>query len=185
MTLAQQLRNELEGASAEFATKQAKFKRVYQAAVEKEFKIKQTQESYCAKAKEKYEQDCLRINSYTAQATLVQGKDLEKVNMKLERARQTVTANERDFANYARVLNDTTQRWEKTWRAFCDSCQDLEEERIDFMKDNVWAYANAISTVCVADDEVHTRAILYTLFYSFRSGLRKNSRIFRTTRARA
>lgn len=35
-----------------------------------------------------------------------------------------------------------------------DSCQDLEAERLEFMKDNMWAYANAVSTVCVSDDEV-------------------------------
>ena len=34
------------------------------------------------------------------------------------------------------------------------TCQDLEDERIEFMKDNMWTYANAVSTVCVSDDEV-------------------------------
>lgn len=96
----------------------------------------------------------MRINSYTAQSTLVQGKDLEKIQAKLDRARQTVTANERDFANFARELQRTVEKWERDWKSFCDGCQDLEEERIEFMKDNVWAYANAVSTVCVSDDEV-------------------------------
>lgn len=32
--------------------------------------------------------------------------------------------------------------------------QDLEEERINFIKDNAWNLANAISSVCVTDDEV-------------------------------
>ena len=33
-------------------------------------------------------------------------------------------------------------------------CQEIEDVRIEFMKDNIWAYANAVSTVCVSDDEV-------------------------------
>lgn len=37
---------------------------------------------------------------------------------------------------------------------FCDLCQDEEEERIEFLKSNMWSYANEVSTVCVADDEV-------------------------------
>lgn len=106
------------------------------------------------KARQKYEDDCVRINSYTAQSTLVQGKDLEKVQLKLEKAKQTVQANEREFNQFARALADTTSRWEKEWKVFCDSCQDLEEERIEYIKDNMWGYANAVSTVCVADDEV-------------------------------
>jgi hypothetical protein len=129
-------------------------KKNYQAIIEKQFKSKQTHESYVNKAREKYESDCLRINSYTAQSTLVQGKELEKLHLKLERAQQTVQANERDYANFAKALAESTEKWEADWKLFCDSCQDLEEERISFMKDNMWAYANAVSTVCVSDDEV-------------------------------
>jgi hypothetical protein len=126
----------------------------FQANVEKTFKAKQAQETYVAKAKERYEQDCHRVNSYTAQQTLVQGKELERIMFKLDRAQSTVHANERDYANYTKVLADTVQKWDVEWKNFCDQCQDLEEERIEFMKDNVWAYANAVSTVCVAEDDV-------------------------------
>ena len=153
MTLAQQIRNDLEAQTAIFYNKQMHHKKAYQSVIEKEFKSKQLQESYVIKARDKYEQDCVRINSYTAQSSIIQGRDLEKVNQKLERAQQTVQANERDFSNFAKALQDTVQKWEQNWKSFCDSCQDLEETRVEFMKDNMWAYANAVSTVCVADDE--------------------------------
>jgi hypothetical protein len=132
---------------------------VYQTAIEKEFKVKQTREQHAGKAREKYESDCLRINSYTAQSTLVQGKDLEKIHLKLERAQQTVQVNENDYAQFTRVLQETMQKWEQDWKAFCDTCQDLEEERVEFMKDNMWAYANSVSTVCVSDDEVRVSSV--------------------------
>lgn len=153
MQLAQQLRTEIEGSVSAFAARQQQHKKVYQVAIEKEFRTKQTREQHASKAREKYESDCVRINSYTAQSTLVQGKDLEKIHMKLERAQQTVQVNENDYAQFTRVLQETVQKWEQDWKAFCDSCQDLEEERIEFMKDNLWSYANAVSTVCVSDDE--------------------------------
>ena len=89
--LAQQVRTELESPVGAFAARQGQFKRGAQAIIEKAFKNKQAQEGHVAKAREKYEADCMRINSYTAQSTLVQGKDLEKIQMKLDRARQTVT----------------------------------------------------------------------------------------------
>ena len=154
LVVAQAIKTDLEGPTAAFIQKQQQHKRTMQAAIEKEFKTKQTQEGYVNRAREKYEADCVRINSYTAQSTLIQGRDLEKVHLKLERAQQTVQANQRDFANFARALQDTMQKWEHSWKSFCDTCQDLEEERIEFMKDNMWAYANAVSTVCVSDDEV-------------------------------
>ena len=127
-----------------------------QAHIEKSFKAKQTQEAYVEKAREKYESDCVKINSYTAQSSLVQGRDLEKIQLKLERARATVGSNERDYASFARALADTCSRWEREWKAFCDGVQDLEEERTEFIKDNIWAYANSVSTVCVSDDEVRS-----------------------------
>ncbi|KAJ3844216.1 SH3 domain-containing protein [Lentinula raphanica] len=153
LTLSQQIKNDLENQATTFCNKQNYHKKVYQSAIEKEYKAKQTQESYVKKAREKYEQDCMRINSYTAQSTLVQGRDLEKINLKLERAQATVQTNERDFANFARAFQDTAAKWEQDWKSFCDTCQDLEDDRMEFMKDNMWAYANAVSTVCVSDDE--------------------------------
>ncbi|KAG1900958.1 uncharacterized protein F5891DRAFT_1030928 [Suillus fuscotomentosus] len=153
LQLSQQIRNDLEGQAAAFSARQQHHKKTYQAAIEKEYKVKQTREQHASKAREKYESDCLRINSYTAQSTLVQGKDLEKIHLKLERAQQTVQVNENDYAQFTRVLQETMQKWEQDWKAFCDTCQDLEEERMEFMKDNMWAYANSVSTVCVSDDE--------------------------------
>jgi hypothetical protein len=164
--LAHQIRSDLDGQTTAFHNKQVHHKKAYQAGIEKQFKERQTQESYVNKARQKYESDCLRINSYTAQSTLVQGKELEKLHLKLERAQQTVQANERDYANFAKVYADTTQKWEQDWKAFCDNCQDLEEERMEFMKDNLWAYANAVSTVCVSDDEVR-----FLFSSSFKSGV--------------
>ncbi|KIJ95110.1 hypothetical protein K443DRAFT_683294 [Laccaria amethystina LaAM-08-1] len=153
LNLAQQIRSDLESPAAAFHTRQLQHKKVVQGAIEKDFKTKQTQETYVNKAREKYEGDCMRINSFTAQSSLVQGKDLEKINIKLERAQQTVQINERDFANFSKALQDTVHKWEQAWKVFCDQCQDLEEERMEFMRDNMWAYANCVSTVCVADDE--------------------------------
>lgn len=154
LVVAQAIKTDLEGPTSAFIQKQQHHKRNMQSTIEKDFKTKQTQEGYVNRAREKYEADCVRINSYTAQSTLIQGRDLEKVHMKLERAQQTVQANQRDYANFARLLKDTMHKWEHSWKAFCDTCQDLEEERMEFMKDNMWAYANAVSTVCVSDDEV-------------------------------
>ncbi|KIJ51231.1 hypothetical protein M422DRAFT_65254 [Sphaerobolus stellatus SS14] len=151
--LAQLIRKDVEHSVSELLSKQAQFKRTSWASVEKSFKAKQTQETYVKKARQKYEDDCVRINSYTAQSTLVQGKELEKIQLKLEKAQQTVMTNEREYSQYARALADTTNRWEKEWKAFCDLCQDMEEDRIEFFKDNIWAYANSVSTVCVSDDE--------------------------------
>jgi hypothetical protein len=154
MSLSKQILTDLQGPAAAFSAKQVHHKEAHQVAIEKELRAKQTQESSLNTAREKYEADCIRINSYKAQSILVQGQDLEKVQSKLERTQQTVQANETNLADSVKALQDTTQKWEQNWKAFCDSCQDLEEERMKLMKDNIWDYANAISKVCVDDDDV-------------------------------
>lgn len=157
MNVAQQVKNDLESPANALLNRQLHHKKTYQTAIEREFKMKQQQESHVSRAREKYEQDCVRINSYTAQSTIMQGKELEKIQSKLDRAYQTIGVNEQDFQKFTRILQDTTVKWEQDWKDFCDRCQDLEEERMEFMKDNMWAYANTVSTVCVSDDEVSWR----------------------------
>lgn len=151
MDLSEQLRTDLEEPTTALLNKQIEHRRVVQSPVEKKFKAKQSQESYVVKAREKYESDRLRIASYT-RLIEQQAPDLERIKQKLKRAEQTVGANEKDYENFCNTLADMLPAWESDWKDFCDSCQDMEEERMDFMKDNLWAYANAVSVVCVADD---------------------------------
>ena len=157
LELANQIRVDLEANTASFHTKQINHRRNVQAPLERKFKEKQVQESYVKKSREKYEADCARINSYTQQSTYMQGNDLVKVQQKLQRTRQTIQGNERDFAKFSKDLLDLLVPWEKEWKEYCDSCQDLEEERMDFMKDIIWSYANCVSTICVVDDQVRSQ----------------------------
>lgn len=71
-------------------------------------------------ARERYESDCLKLNSYTANMQLTQGKEQEKLQGKIERVQQTIGSNERDFKNFVSVLETTTQKWENEWKSFCD-----------------------------------------------------------------
>ena len=104
------------------------------------------------KSREKYEQDCLKLNSYHANQALTQGKEAEKLQSKVERVRQTIGQNEQDFRQFVRVLEGTQAKWEQEWKVFCDAVQDEEEERLAATKDIIWSYANAVSQVCVEDD---------------------------------
>lgn len=155
--LAFNIRRELVEPVARFHEKQIERKRTSQSPIEKKLKAKQSQASYVAKAREKYEGDCARIKVYKQQAAQLQGQELDRLQIKLRRALETVKANEKDYASFVRGLSDQSREWETDWKTFSDDCQDLEEERMEFMKDNVWNFANMISTICVNDDEVRRR----------------------------
>lgn len=169
MELAARIRSEIEAPTTRHLAKQLAHRKSVQNVVEKKFKQKQTQESFVVKAREKFEGDCTRITSYSQQINTTQGKDLERLQAKLKRAQQTVAANEKDFATFSKTLAEMQPSWEAEWKDFCDTCQDLEEERVEFMKDILWFYANAISTLCVSDDEVIHRMLHFILSSAYLS----------------
>ncbi|WFD36295.1 formin-binding protein [Malassezia cuniculi] len=155
--LAQSIRKEVDQPLYEFIHRADGMRRPSQLAVEKLHRHKVAQTQYVARAREKYEHDCTKVNAYTAQSNLVQGRDLDKLMMKLERVQATVGGNDADYQSYVHALQDTTQKWNAEWKSHLDICQDVEEDRQEFLKSNLWNLANAISTVCVSDDEACER----------------------------
>lgn len=106
------------------------------------------------KSRKKYEANAIAVNGLSAQTHLVQGRDYDKVTAKLEKAQQNVLMDEREYRSHVKNLKETTAEWNMQWKGYCDLVQDLEEERIDFMRTSFWDYANGVSTICVVDDEV-------------------------------
>ncbi|KAL1678220.1 hypothetical protein EV122DRAFT_290452 [Schizophyllum commune] len=151
--LCSQIRSELEAHTTQFLAKQKEHRKHKQTLMERNLKAKQAAESRVVKARERYEGDRLKIASYTQQMAITRGQELERLQGKLEHVQQTIKTNERDFEQYTRALGDLVPMWETDWKEFCDLCQDLEEERMDFMKDVLWNYANAVSALCVSDDQ--------------------------------
>ncbi|KAK0226696.1 hypothetical protein IW262DRAFT_1267601 [Armillaria fumosa] len=150
--LATKIQYELGKSTTQLLIQQSDLRKNSQIPMEKRFKLKQMQESYVAKAREKFQSDCVRIDSYAKQIDVNPGKDVERLQAKLNRAKQTVQANEKDYAAFTEKLKYMTSEWELEWRQFCDESQTMEEQRMEFMKDTLWAYANLVSTVCVSDD---------------------------------
>ena len=151
------IRKEVEGPLIDFMRRVDSLRRDAQTSVTKLYKHKQSQTQYMNRAREKYETNCTKINAYTAQSNMVQGRDLDKVMAKLERVQSNIDNDDRDYESFVRALQETTQKWNSEYKSFLDICQDVEEERQDFLKTNVWGLANAISSICVTDDEACER----------------------------
>ena len=80
------------------------------------------------------------------------GQEERKNKAKLEKTQIQLASNSNEYEASVKVLEETTGRWNKEWKAACDKFQDLEEERLDFTKSSLWSFANIASTVCVSDD---------------------------------
>jgi hypothetical protein len=83
---------------------------------------------------------------------MVMGQEERKNKAKLEKTQINLATSNTEYENAVKALEETTVRWNRDWKAAADKFQDLEEERLDFMKSSLWSFANIASTVCVSDD---------------------------------
>ncbi|OLL23019.1 Cell division control protein 15 [Neolecta irregularis DAH-3] len=151
--IAGQFKVELEEPLNQFSGGLRERRKLLQLPIEKLHKLKLSQCTNLEKAKERYDGDCIKVNGYIAQQNMLMGRELEKNNQKLERMQAAVQVSHKEYSIVIKALNETTDRWNREWKQVCDKFQDLEEERIDFLKSNLWSFANISSTVCVNDDE--------------------------------
>ncbi|PLW38602.1 hypothetical protein PCANC_16535 [Puccinia coronata f. sp. avenae] len=124
-----------------------------QATVEKLRKILVDLHVIHEKARRKFESDAIATNGYVTQLQLVQGRDSDKVSNKLDKVNMSIKLTEKEYRTHNKNLQDTINQWNTEWKLFCDLAQDLEEDRIDFVRNTFWDYANAVSAICVANDE--------------------------------
>ncbi|RGB37040.1 hypothetical protein C1646_622369 [Rhizophagus diaphanus] len=154
ITLSQKIRTELEQEITHFIARQKETRKLQQAIAEKSLRNKKEHAILVQKAKERYESECIKIQGLLAGKNSIMGKDLEKLNLKIEKAQMSAKTADQEYMKLVKDAQDITQKWNYDWRTACDKFQDLEEERVDSLKTFLWTYANLISTVCVADDEV-------------------------------
>ncbi|OKL63151.1 hypothetical protein UA08_01606 [Talaromyces atroroseus] len=150
--ISQQMKGELEEPLAAFAGGMKERRKIVQNGIERLLKIKNQQTHTVNKTRDRFEQDCLRIKGYLAQGHMVMGQEERKNKAKLEKTQIQLASNSNEYEAAVKLLQETTGRWNKEWKSACDKFQDLEEERLDFTKSSLWAYANIASTVCVSDD---------------------------------
>jgi hypothetical protein len=150
--IAGQMKSELEEPLAAFAGGMKERRKIVQSGIEKLLKVKIQQTQVVNKARDRYEQDCLRIKGYLAQGHMVMGQEERKNKAKLEKTQIQLATTSNEYEAAVKALEETTGRWNRDWKAACDKFQDLEEERLDFTKSSLWTFANVASTVCVSDD---------------------------------
>ena len=151
-TIAGQMKTELEEPLAAFHGGMKERRKIVQGRIEKLLKTKNQQTSTVNKSRDRFEQDCLKIKGYLAQGHMVMGQEERKNKAKLEKTQIQMSSNSNEYEAAVKVLEETTGKWNREWKAACDKFQDLEEERIDNFKSSLWSFANIASTVCVSDD---------------------------------
>ena len=118
--IAGQMRSELEEPLAAFAGGMKERRKIVQTGVEKLLKIKTQQTIAVNKSRDRYEQDCLKIKGFLAQAHMVMGQEERKNKAKLEKTQAQLSNNSQEYEAAIKVLEETTGRWNRDWKAACD-----------------------------------------------------------------
>lgn len=150
--VAGKMKSELDEPLAAFTGGMKERRKIIQNGIEKLLKTKLQQTATVNKARDRFEQDCLKIKGYLAQGHMVMGQEERKNKAKLEKTQIQMSSNSNEYEAAVKVLEETTGKWNREWKAAADKFQDLEEERIDYFKSSLWTFANVSSTVCVSDD---------------------------------
>lgn len=151
--MAIQLKVEVEEAHGKVADSVRERRKNMQVTIERLWRTKAQQQNDVKRLKERYDNDCLKINSHLAQQNLLLGKELDKNNLKLDKVQSAVKISQAEYRTAVQALAETMSKWNKEWKVACDLFQDLEEERLASAKSSLWSLTNVISAVCVTDDE--------------------------------
>lgn len=127
--VAQQMKSELDEQLAAFAGGMKERRKIVQGGIEKLLKTKTQQTMALNKAKDRYEQDCLKIKGYLAQGHMVMGQEERKNKAKLEKTQLQLSTTNNEYESAVKILEETTGRWNREWKAACDvSCDDTRKQ---------------------------------------------------------
>lgn len=118
--VAGQMKTELDEQLAAFAGGMKERRKIVQGGIEKLLKVKTQQTGVVNKARDRYEQDCLKIKGYLAQGHMVMGQEERKNKAKLEKTQIQLSTTQNEYEAAVKTVEETTGRWNREWKIACD-----------------------------------------------------------------
>lgn len=82
-------------------------------------------------------------------------KELEKLKLKQSKTTQSAEQADTSYRSAVDVLENSRQLWEHETETACDIFQQIEEDRIQHLRNSMWVVTNLESANCVAEDEIY------------------------------
>ncbi|KAI8343359.1 hypothetical protein BC941DRAFT_411139 [Chlamydoabsidia padenii] len=155
--LAQKIKVNLELRLDNFILDQKDTRKLVQTSVDKAHRNKQLHTAHVAKAKEKYESECVKQISYEGQLTTAGFREADRLRQKLDKCTHDIGVFEQEYKSACAKLADATTIWNNEWKYACDKYQEMEEKRVEFMHHSFSVYVNILSTATSHDQESYER----------------------------
>ncbi|CAO3586660.1 unnamed protein product [Absidia cylindrospora] len=157
LELAQKIKVNLELRLDNFILDQKDKRKLVQTNVDKAHRNKQLHTAHVAKAKEKYESECVKQISYEGQLTTAGLREADRLRQKLDKCSHDIAIFEQEYKSACAKLADATAIWDTEWKYACDKYQEMEEKRVEFMHHSFSVYVNILSTTTNQDQESSER----------------------------
>ncbi|KAJ1975552.1 formin-binding protein [Dimargaris xerosporica] len=156
--LAHQIKVELENTMVDFVNKQRERRKKQTSVIEKSSRNRSMVRSQLVKAKDRYRSEVSKASGLEQTILGMQHvRDTERLRGRLDKTQQATRQADEDYQKTVHRLKDAQRRWEGDWRDACDVFQELEEDRLDFLRSHLWSYTNVLSNVLVTEDESFER----------------------------
>ncbi|KAI9315111.1 hypothetical protein BX666DRAFT_2113377 [Dichotomocladium elegans] len=157
MDLAQQLKYHLEEPLDDFIQEQRDRRKQYQQQIEKALQLKNMHYTNATKAKEFYTAECTKVAGMEKYLRLcgpeMTPEELDQTREEIDEGKKMMLSAEQDFKRAIDAYNSVTSDWIEIWRASCDTFQDMETQRIDYVHASLRSFATMMSSVCLVDDQ--------------------------------
>jgi len=157
MDLSQKLKSHLEMPLSGFVKDQKETRKSNLSQIEKSRQLKELHMTNVAKAKEIYEDECKKY--VDMQRTLNESRpqmspeEVEKSKQQIKKVHELMTMAEQDYKRAASVLSSISDKWIEDHKTTCNVFQSLEEDRLNYLRSSLFAYANLLSSVFIIDDQ--------------------------------
>ncbi|KAJ7994849.1 hypothetical protein DPEC_G00253730 [Dallia pectoralis] len=142
-----------------FREHQKEQRKKFEGIMEKVQKIKVSLHKKTMESKKAYEQRCKEVDDAELVAdrmrTSTTSKQSEKVQHKVTQCRQAANDAEKQYLSNIEQLEKVRHDWEETHKSTCEVFQQLEGDRIHYLRCSMWDHCNHFSVQCVKDDEFY------------------------------
>ncbi|KAG2188894.1 hypothetical protein INT44_004034 [Umbelopsis vinacea] len=155
--MATKIRNNLEVPLENFMLEQKDKRKLVQTTVDKAHRNKQLHAAYVMKqyekAKEKYDSECGKHANLESQLASTSARDADRLRLKIERCKAEVDTLDNEYQSACLKLTEATAIWNAEWKIACDRYQEMEEMRIEFLRESFMTYVNIVSGLSVDERE--------------------------------
>ncbi|KAG7908474.1 hypothetical protein KL905_001914 [Ogataea polymorpha] len=137
----------------EYAAERKNKGKILDSGLSKLMKHKRNLESKVELARKKYEAHWVKVNNYKAQQILMDETEAYRTQMKVNKLMDQMSEARDDYRGLVNEYNNMLNVWKNEWFSACENLQSMEEEKIKFLKANIWEYANIVSSTCISDDQ--------------------------------